>query len=98
MKKGVFISFEGGDGAGKTTLVRHFLDRVAEHEGAVVLMGKCYEQESVPYKAFDGLVDALSRRQKADGSWVNVNHWLEADPNLVTGYALMALSYCKPRK
>jgi squalene-hopene/tetraprenyl-beta-curcumene cyclase len=42
------------------------------------------------------LLDALSRRQKADGSWVNVNHWLEADPNLVTGYALMALSYCKP--
>jgi squalene-hopene/tetraprenyl-beta-curcumene cyclase len=44
------------------------------------------------------LLDALSRRQKANGSWVNVNHWLEADPNLVTGYALMALSYCKPKE
>ncbi|HEV3083805.1 MAG TPA: prenyltransferase/squalene oxidase repeat-containing protein [Gemmataceae bacterium] len=41
---------------------------------------------------------ALARRQRPDGSWVNENHWLEADPNLVTGYALMALSYCKPRK
>ena len=41
---------------------------------------------------------ALARRQRADGSWINENHWLEADPNLVTGYALMALSYCKPRK
>jgi squalene-hopene/tetraprenyl-beta-curcumene cyclase len=40
---------------------------------------------------------ALARRQRADGSWVNQNHWMEADPNLVTGYALMALSYCKPR-
>ncbi len=41
---------------------------------------------------------ALAKRQRADGSWLNENHWLEADPNLVTGYALMALSYCKPRK
>jgi squalene-hopene/tetraprenyl-beta-curcumene cyclase len=41
---------------------------------------------------------ALAKRQRANGSWVNENHWLEADPNLVTGYALMALSYCKPKK
>ncbi|HEV3119724.1 MAG TPA: prenyltransferase/squalene oxidase repeat-containing protein [Gemmataceae bacterium] len=41
---------------------------------------------------------ALAKRQRADGSWINADHWLEADPNLVTGYALMALSYCKPRK
>src|SRR5438876_5276074 len=41
---------------------------------------------------------ALAKRQRSNGSWVNENHWLEADPNLVTGYALMALSYCKPKK
>jgi squalene-hopene/tetraprenyl-beta-curcumene cyclase len=41
---------------------------------------------------------ALAKRQKKDGSWVNDGHWMEADPNLVTGYALMALSYCKPKK
>jgi squalene-hopene/tetraprenyl-beta-curcumene cyclase len=41
---------------------------------------------------------ALAKRQKADGSWVNQAHWMESDPNLVTGYALMALSYCKPKK
>jgi squalene-hopene/tetraprenyl-beta-curcumene cyclase len=40
----------------------------------------------------------LAKRQREDGSWVNTNHWMEADPNLVTGYALMALSYCKPKK
>jgi squalene-hopene/tetraprenyl-beta-curcumene cyclase len=44
------------------------------------------------------LTAALAKRQKPDGSWLNENHWLEADPNLVTGYALMTLSYCKPRK
>jgi squalene-hopene/tetraprenyl-beta-curcumene cyclase len=41
---------------------------------------------------------ALAKRQKPNGSWVNDAHWMEADPNLVTGYALMALSYCKPQK
>jgi len=41
---------------------------------------------------------ALAKRQRPDGSWVNLNHWMEADPNLVTGYALMALSHCKPKK
>ncbi|HEV3237804.1 MAG TPA: prenyltransferase/squalene oxidase repeat-containing protein [Gemmataceae bacterium] len=41
---------------------------------------------------------ALAKRQKDNGSWVNENHWLEADPNLVTGYALMTLGYCKPKK
>jgi squalene-hopene/tetraprenyl-beta-curcumene cyclase len=41
---------------------------------------------------------ALAKRQQADGSWVNDSHWMEADPNLVTGYALMALSYCRPRR
>jgi squalene-hopene/tetraprenyl-beta-curcumene cyclase len=41
---------------------------------------------------------ALAKRQKADGSWANEAHWMEQDPNLVTGYALMALSHCKPKK
>jgi squalene-hopene/tetraprenyl-beta-curcumene cyclase len=45
------------------------------------------------------LVAALAKRQRADGSWVNEqDRWMEGDPALVTGYALMALSYCKPRK
>jgi squalene-hopene/tetraprenyl-beta-curcumene cyclase len=45
------------------------------------------------------LRDELARRQQPDGSWINQNdRWLEGDPNLVTGYALLALSHCKPRE
>jgi squalene-hopene/tetraprenyl-beta-curcumene cyclase len=44
------------------------------------------------------LTAVLARQQRPDGSWVNDAHWMEADPNLVTAYALMALSHCQPRK
>ncbi len=58
----VTILVEGESGVGKTALVRHFLQRLAlEVDGVVVLAGRCYERESVPYKAFDGVVDALAR-------------------------------------
>ncbi|HWA97478.1 MAG TPA: prenyltransferase/squalene oxidase repeat-containing protein [Pirellulales bacterium] len=46
----------------------------------------------------DELSAAIVSRQQADGSWVNANaRWMEGDPNLVTGYALLALSYCQPK-
>jgi squalene-hopene/tetraprenyl-beta-curcumene cyclase len=45
------------------------------------------------------LTAALARRQQADGSWRSeTRHWMEDNPLIVTGYALMALSYCKPMK
>lgn len=41
---------------------------------------------------------ALAKRQRPDGGFTNsAANWMEADENLVTGYALMALSYCKPK-
>jgi squalene-hopene/tetraprenyl-beta-curcumene cyclase len=44
------------------------------------------------------LAAELISRQQPDGSWVNSNtRWLEGDPNLVTGYSLLALSYCHPQ-
>lgn len=41
------------------------------------------------------LIEVFAKRQRPDGSWVNSNPmWFESDPNLVTGYALIVLSYC----
>jgi squalene-hopene/tetraprenyl-beta-curcumene cyclase len=45
------------------------------------------------------LVAELVKRQRSDGSWLNADsRWMEGDPALVTGYALLTLSYCKPEK
>ncbi len=42
------------------------------------------------------LIKQLADRQQEDGSWTNpADRWYEGDPNLVTSYALLALSYCK---
>jgi squalene-hopene/tetraprenyl-beta-curcumene cyclase len=45
------------------------------------------------------LLGELAKRQRPDGAWVNsTTRWMEGDPNLVTGYALLTLSYLKPGK
>ena len=50
----------GSSGMGKSALVRQFLDEVAIPSGAIVLEGRCYERESVPYKGLDSVIDALT--------------------------------------
>ena len=57
----VVVEVQGLSAMGKSTLVEHFLDEVQRTFGAVVLRGQCYEQESVPYKGIDALVDELAR-------------------------------------
>jgi squalene-hopene/tetraprenyl-beta-curcumene cyclase len=43
------------------------------------------------------LNQVLASRQQPNGSWLNANQrWLEGNPDLVTGYALLALSYTRP--
>ena len=59
--RAISVLVHGSSGMGKTTLVQHFLNelRVKSPE-AVVLAGRCFMQESVPYKGLDSLMDALS--------------------------------------
>ena len=58
---------------------------------------KLVDAQGLAHDWREDLVMELARRQKDDGSWTNQNtRWLEGDPNLVTGYALLTLSYCKP--
>src|SRR5688572_9395515 len=56
----VAVFVEGASGLGKSAFVRRFLDELAG-TGTMILTGRCYAEETVPYKAFDGIVDALSR-------------------------------------
>ena len=59
---GVTVLVHGESGVGKSRLVRHFTDAIGTSErDAVVLSGRCYERETVPYKALDGVMDALGR-------------------------------------
>jgi len=51
----------GPSGVGKTELVRRFLTEIAAMADVVVLSGRCHPQETLPYRAFDGLIDSLSR-------------------------------------
>src|SRR5581483_4355968 len=50
----------GRSGIGKSATVRSFLRGVAHVDQTLVLRGRCYQLESVPYKGFDGIVDELA--------------------------------------
>ncbi|MDH5491223.1 MAG: AAA family ATPase, partial [Myxococcales bacterium] len=50
----------GTSGIGKSALIEHFLDTLGGE--TLVLRGRCYEREAVPFKALDAVIDKLSRQ------------------------------------
>jgi serine/threonine protein kinase len=61
-RRGITTLVAGDSGVGKSALVRHFLDELLAHlPETLVLSSRCYERESVHFKAVDGAIDALMR-------------------------------------
>ncbi|MEM9455350.1 MAG: protein kinase [Myxococcota bacterium] len=59
------VHLRGSSGQGKSVLLRRFVAELSG-EGCLVLSGRCREQESIPYKGVDAIIDALAlhlRRQ-----------------------------------
>jgi serine/threonine protein kinase/tetratricopeptide (TPR) repeat protein len=59
--RAVSVLVSGRSGIGKSTVVRHFLAPLASRGDVLVLFGRCYERESMPYKALDNLIDSACR-------------------------------------
>jgi predicted ATPase len=63
--KPVRVNLHGASGMGKSFLLRGFKRSLQKKSPrTLILSGRCYEQEQVPFKALDGIVDALSHHLK----------------------------------
>jgi serine/threonine protein kinase len=64
----VVVHVRGPSGAGKSALLDRFFEelerrpREADGREALVLRSRCYEREAMPFKALDGVIDALVTR------------------------------------
>jgi eukaryotic-like serine/threonine-protein kinase len=56
----VTLLIEAESGMGKSALAEQFVAGL-DRRDIVVLRGRCYERESVPYKGVDGVIDSISR-------------------------------------
>ena len=64
--RAVVVNVSGESGIGKSTLLRSFRRTLARTDpDIVILTGRCHQNETVPYKGLDDLVDGLSNYLKA---------------------------------
>jgi serine/threonine protein kinase len=57
-RRGAVVIVRGPSGMGKTALIDRFLSRLPVGD-RLILRSRCYQHESVPFKALDGLADAI---------------------------------------
>ena len=57
----IAVRISGLAGLGKSAVAHHFLDELEQQGDVLVLRGRAYQRESMPYKAVDAIVDSLSR-------------------------------------
>lgn len=62
-------------------------------------LAKIKDADGVEHDWRAELLGELTTRQRPDGAWINpTTRWMEGDPNLVTAYGLLTLSYLRPGK
>ncbi len=76
------VAVRAPSGMGKSVLLAHFLDGIAARPEAVVIAGRCYENEFVPYKAVDSVMDGLARLLDTDRTLI-ADSALPADAGLL---------------
>jgi serine/threonine protein kinase len=76
-----FFDVVGEPGSKRAEIGRDWLGDDVRRD-AIVLAGRCYERESVPYKAFDSLVDALTRQLVASER-ADVDRWAPRDARIL---------------
>jgi hypothetical protein len=85
----VVVHVRGESGAGKSALVEHFFEQLDEQASVLgrsdvlLLRSRCYEREAMPYKALDGVMDALVRHFAGLDDF-EVGHLLPAEIRLLT--------------
>lgn len=58
----MLVNLRGNSGMGKSALLEKFLQEAAQHHPDVLtLSGRCRENENVPFKALDEIVDSIGR-------------------------------------
>ena len=73
-RKPVVCWITGLSGEGKSALAEKFLAPIRRGKEMLVLSGRCYDRESVPFKAIDSIIDPLTSFLRAQSTeWHNEN-------------------------